>query len=111
MKGKLVPGGVVGRLSGVFLEARAAGGKVGRAGNGFGSRVLFIGEEGKAAACYFDVIHEASDERADFRLEVDVGHSVGGFRFVLEEFGVETVILFVEILGGVPVDVRRFSIG
>ena len=49
MKGKLVPGGVVGRLSYVVLEAGAVGGQVGRAGNSFVGQILFIGEEVKAA--------------------------------------------------------------
>ena len=50
MKGKLVPGGVVGRLSDVVLEAGAIVGQVGRTGNGFCGRLIFIGEEGKSAA-------------------------------------------------------------
>ena len=40
---------------------------------GFGGQFLFVGEEGEAAASSFDIEREARDERADFRLEVDVG--------------------------------------
>ena len=94
MKGKLIPGVVVGRLSDVVLDAGAVGGQVGRAGNAFGCRVLFIREEGKSASGWFGVISDASNDRADFCLEVDVWRSVGGFRFILGKFGVETVILF-----------------
>ena len=36
MKGELVPGGVVGGLGDLFIEAGAVCGKVGRAGNSFG---------------------------------------------------------------------------
>ena len=111
MKSDLVLGRVVGGLSDVILEVGAIGGQANRAGNGFGGRVLFLREEGEAAAGRFDVIGKASDERAVFFLEVDVGHSIGGFRLVLGKFGVETVIIFVEIVGGATVDVRRFSIG
>ena len=111
MKVELVPGGVVGRLGDVFLKAGAVGGKVGRAGNRVGSRVLVIREEGKAAACCFDVVREARYERADFHLEVEVGHSVGQFHFVLGKFGVEAVILCVKIFDGVPMGVWCFGIG
>jgi hypothetical protein len=110
VKGDLVRGRVVGGLSDVILVAGAVVREVGRAGNGFGGRVLFVREEGEAAASSFDIEREARDERADFRLEVDVGHSVGGFRFILRELALETIVLFEESLFAVPIDVRGFSI-
>jgi hypothetical protein len=111
MKSELVLGRVVGGLSDVILEAGAIGGQVDRAGNGFGGRVLFIREEGKAAAGGFDVIRKAGNERADFCLEMDVGNSVGGFLFVLRELGIDTIVIFVESLFAVTIDVQGFSIG
>ena len=76
-------------LCDVILEAIAVVREVRRAGNVFGDRVLFVREEGEAAASSFDIEREARDERADFRLEVDVGHSVGGFRFILSEIALD----------------------
>ena len=55
-------------------------------------------------------MRKARDERADFRLEVEVGHSVGGFRFILHELALETIVLFEESLFAVPIDVQGFSI-
>ena len=89
VKGDLVRGRVKGGLSDVILEAGAVVREVGRAGNGFGGRFLFVREEGESAACSFDIEREARDERADFRLEVDVRHSVGGFLFILSEMALE----------------------
>ena len=94
MKGDLVRGRVVGGLSDVILEAGAVVREVCRAGNGSGGQVLFVREEGEAAAGGFNIMREARDERADFRREVDVGNSVGGFRFILRELALETVVLF-----------------
>ena len=94
MTGELVLGRVVVGFSDVVLKAGAIVGEVDRAGNGFGGRVLFVREEGEAAASSFDIEREAFDEQADFRLEVDVRHSVGGFRFVLSEIALDAIILF-----------------
>jgi hypothetical protein len=106
MKGELVLGRVVGGFSDVILEAGAD-----RAGNDLGGRVLFVREEGEEAAGSFDIMREARDERADFRLEMDVGHSGGGCRFVLRDLALETIVIFVESLFAVPIDVQSLSIG
>ena len=57
MKSDLVLGRAVGGLSDVVFEARAIVGKVDRAGDGFGGRVIFIKEELESAAKGFDVVH------------------------------------------------------
>ena len=111
MKGDLVLGCAVGGLGDVIFEARAVVGEVGRTGDGFGSRVLFVGEEGEASAGGFDVVREAGDERANLRFEVDVGHSVSRLRFILSEVALETIVLFVESLFAVPIDVQGFGVG
>ena len=111
MKGDLVPGGAVGRLSDVVFEARAIVGKVGRAGDGFGGRVLFVGEEGEASAGGFNIVREAGDECTNFCLEVDVGHSISRCCFVLREVALETVIILVESLFAIPVYVQGFNVG
>ena len=110
VKGELVRGRVEGGLSDVILKAGAVVREVGRTGNGFGRRVIVVRDKGEASASSFDIEREAQDERADFRLEVDVGHSVGGFRFILRELTLEKVLLFEESLFAVPIDVRGFSI-
>ena len=111
MKGDLVLGCAVGGLSDVLFEARAVVGEVGRTGDGFGGRVLFVGEEGEASAGGFNIMREAGDERTNFRLEVDVGHSISRCRFVLREVALETVIILVESLFAIPVYVQGFNVG
>ena len=94
MKGDLVRGRVEGGLSDVILEAGAVVREVGRAGNGFGGWFLFVREEGEAATSSFDIERKARDKCADFCLDVDVRHSVGGFRFILSEIALDTIVIF-----------------
>ena len=65
----------------------------------------------KESADGFDVVRKDRNERPDLCFEMGIGNSVSGFCFVLQELGMETIVLFVERIFAVPIDVRCFSIG